>query len=312
MRNRKKAIKKMPRVSVVIPAYNAAAYLAETLESVHAQTFQDLEILVIDDGSTDETADIAAKYTERVVSTSNQGVAAARNLGIKLAQGDLIAFLDSDDIWEPDKLALQLQATTPEYRLVYSDMISFGFSDMQGMKMSDGKKQMPQGNILTALIEDNFITTSSVLLDRNIALQVPGFSGDLAVGEDWQFWIECARLTGAAYVDKTLVRYRIRQGSLSTNLKKRLSDSLSVIDYGISTVDLNDREKRQLRNRARAASLDYITMLATMDDQYLRALAYACRALVNQPNAHRVKAVIRGLLGKWLIDWLGRARGQQS
>ena len=102
----------MPTVSVVIPAYNSASYLAEAVESALGQTFKDLEILVVDDGSTDETQELMRRYGPpvRCLSQENTGVATARNRGIDESRGRYVAFLDADDVWQPDKLEKQLAA----------------------------------------------------------------------------------------------------------------------------------------------------------------------------------------------------------
>ena len=120
----------MPRVSVVVPAFNAGQYLAETLASVTASTFTDYEIVVIDDGSSDNTAAIAERFAPRarLIRQSNRGMSASRNTGIESSDSEFIALLDSDDLWHPEKLALQLAAleAKPDCGLCYSEFTLWG------------------------------------------------------------------------------------------------------------------------------------------------------------------------------------------
>ncbi|HEY1092631.1 MAG TPA: glycosyltransferase family A protein, partial [Burkholderiaceae bacterium] len=115
----------MPRVSVVIPSYNAEGFIAETLRSVLAQSFTDFEIIVVDDGSSDRTPEIAEALGVRVLRQANAGVCAARNRGLAEARGEFICFLDHDDYWYPDKLAAQIAEfeRDPELGVVYTDII---------------------------------------------------------------------------------------------------------------------------------------------------------------------------------------------
>src|ERR1700730_233454 len=128
----------MPRVSVIIPAYNTAHYIEATLESVLAQTFPDYEVIVVNDGSPDTPAleRVILKYESRIryIKQENRGLAGARNTGIRLARGELLAFLDSDDIWVPDYLASQLKLfeETPSLDVVYSDALHFGDPALAG------------------------------------------------------------------------------------------------------------------------------------------------------------------------------------
>src|SRR3990170_2838516 len=117
----------MPKVSVIIPTYNREKYIVETLQSVFAQTFTDYEVIVIDDGSTDNTADVLRPYLDRIVyiRKPNGGQGSARNVGIKVAKGEYIAFLDSDDLWMPEKLELQVKYldNNKDAGLVFTDYL---------------------------------------------------------------------------------------------------------------------------------------------------------------------------------------------
>jgi glycosyltransferase involved in cell wall biosynthesis len=288
-----------PRVSVVIPAYNAAPFLRETLDSVMSQTCRDFEVVVVDDGSIDDTAGIAESYGARVrvIRTPNRGVARARNTGIEEAKGEFVAFLDSDDLWRPDKLARQLAVVGAESRFVYSDTVSFGIEAMADLRMSDGKK-IPSGDILGALVEDNFIATSTVLLDRRIALQAGGFNADLAVGEDWYLWLQVARLTRGTFVPEPLVQYRVRRGSLGSNVELRMRCCQQVIESGLSLLSIPMAEAAALRRRALAACYAYGAMLANADGRHGLALRLKFAAFAHDPSGTRFKAIIKGFIGR--------------
>jgi glycosyltransferase involved in cell wall biosynthesis len=286
-----------PRVSVIIPAYNAAEFIGEALDSVGAQTFRDFEVLVIDDGSTDGTADIAEAYGDpvRVMRTSNHGAARARNTGVAAATGELVAFLDADDIWEPDKLARQVVAIRAERRFVYCDTLSFGLQTMSGMRMSGGGT-LPSGNILVDLVQNNFVATSTVLIDREVVQRAGGFDVDLRVGEDWMLWLRAARLTEASYVPAVLVRYRIHAGSMGSDLDARLEDTRVVVERGLAMLDLARAQKARLRRRAIAGCYHYAGMLAQASGDFRLARRYALAAVACRPSINHVKQLGKALL----------------
>jgi glycosyltransferase involved in cell wall biosynthesis len=125
----------MPKISVIIPTYNSANYLPEAIESVLAQTYKNFEIVVIDDGSTDNTKEVVVPYLDQIVflETENGDPAKARNHGIRKSSGEYVAFLDADDIWCPDKLERQLAyfSKNPHYHLVFSDAYETGVNNLQ-------------------------------------------------------------------------------------------------------------------------------------------------------------------------------------
>lgn len=217
----------MLKVSVIIPTYNRAELLAQALESVSAQTFQDYEIIVVDDGSEDETRQaieetgIAVKY----VRIEHSGLAAvARNKGIEIAQGQYIAFLDSDDQWLPEKLARQVQVleNNPNAGLVCSNT----FVSDEGHVNAEKRKplldigQGVSGRVFDALLKNNFIATSTVVIRREILETVGRFdeSTNLHYSEDYDLWLRVAEQTEIAYLDEPLVIYARHVASLSQHL----------------------------------------------------------------------------------------------
>ena len=193
------------RISAVIPAYNAAPFLAGTLESVLAQTHAVDEIIVVDDGSTDDTAAIARRYRQvRYLRQDNQGPAAARNRGIQAARGDWIAFLDADDCWTPDKTATQLAALQrhPDLALIAADMAEIapdGTTRIASMLAHHALREYfvrldgaPVPAALSRLVRKNFIPTGTVLARREVLERLGGFDPTIRFGEDLELWARIA------------------------------------------------------------------------------------------------------------------------
>lgn len=228
-------------VSVVIPAYNASATLDATLLSVRGQTHRDLEILVVDDGSTDDTAAIVERHAAadaRVVlhRQANAGVAAARNRGWQAARSDLIAFVDADDLWTPGKLARQLaalDAAGPRAGLVYSWYRSI---DAAGRTIGHGPPTHCTGDVLDRIFEGNFIGNGSAALIRRAALvDAGGFSSALRANraegcEDQLIYCRIAERHHFACVPEYDIGYRVLGDSMSVNSERMLRSWNMVLD----------------------------------------------------------------------------------
>lgn len=221
-----------PRVSVVIPAYNAANTIAETLECVVAQTHSNLEVLVIDDGSTDGTADIISAFSARhpqvrLIRQANAGVAAARNAGLREADGDLVAPLDADDLWHPEKLGRQLArfiegGSTAAMVYCWSTDV-----DETGAVLPHGLcAERAEGDVYARLVITNFIGNGSVpLIRRDLLEAIGGWDASLrdadAQGcEDWRLYLQLAERGEVLLSPFVLVGYRQRPDAMSRNLRE--------------------------------------------------------------------------------------------
>src|SRR3990172_7360951 len=181
----------MPKVSVIIPTYNREKYIVETLQSVFEQTFTDYEVIVIDDGSTDNTSVVLKPYLDRIVyiRKPNGGQGSARNVGIKKAKGEYIAFLDSDDLWLPEKLEIQVRYLDghPEAGLVFTDMVIF-CQDESGMHQELKEIHYRGGDIsFRTLLKWNFVPNLTVMA-RQSCINTAGLfdeSRDLIGIEDY-------------------------------------------------------------------------------------------------------------------------------
>ena len=219
-------------VSVIIPCYNAAPFLGETLESVLCQTVRAREVIVVDDGSTDGSSDVAKQFGPpvRLICQENAGLAAARNRGIEEARGEWIAFVDADDLWEPHKLEKQLAKAAEGFDFVYCNATNFGDC---GWLPSDRSQHssLPEGMVFEELLLGNFITASGVIAKRALLLQNKMFNSDFKSCEDWALWLELSTLTPFGSVREPLVRYRVHPGAMSKNVE-------TMTHYGLKALTL--------------------------------------------------------------------------
>lgn len=227
-----------PRVTVVISTYNAAGTLAETLASVAAQTYRDFELVVVDDGSTDETPSLLARHEAmwpwlRWTRQANAGASAARMRAVGMARGEFIAFLDSDDLWLPDKLALQMAAfdRNQSTALVFTD--ERDFSEAGDAALSRFQQKPPaRGRVLDSLFYGNYILNSTVMVRKDALLDAGGLNPSQRVHEGIDLWLRIAEQHDFDYVDKVLVRYRVRTDSIShADLLACQRRDLEIMDY---------------------------------------------------------------------------------
>jgi glycosyltransferase involved in cell wall biosynthesis len=210
-----------PPVSVVIPTHNTSHLLTEAIDSVLAQTLPASEIIVVDDGSQDDTQERLAPYRNRIqyLYQENQGVSATRNYGIRTARGDLIAFLDADDVWHPRKIELQVKALTENPDL---GLLGTGTFDWPAPVVPEAKGPL-SGAVARVpwhqLVVKNYFTTSSVLVRHNLVTKVGLFDSALSVAEDHDLWLRLAEVSTVANLDLPLTGYRSVPGSLSQRAK---------------------------------------------------------------------------------------------
>jgi glycosyltransferase involved in cell wall biosynthesis len=218
-----------PSVSVVIPCFNAAPFVGATLRSVFAQVGVDLEVVVVDDGSTDGSAALIARDfpAVRLFQQKNRGVAAARNLGIQHSRHDWVAFLDADDIWLPGKLQSQLQLLCehPEARMAYAawevwtstaSEPSVDFLAEVARHAGDSARwNGPSGWIYPDLLLDCVVWTSTAVLHRSLLAELKGFDEERRIGEDYDLWLRASRVTPILRVARPYALYRKHQSSVT-------------------------------------------------------------------------------------------------
>jgi glycosyltransferase involved in cell wall biosynthesis len=195
-----------PLVSVIIPTYNRRAMLREAIESVRGQSYQNIELIVVDDGSTDGTEELVRSISSsiRYVWQPNAGVAAARNRGLDAVRGELIAFQDSDDLWHSEKLAQQV-AVLLNREEVGVVCASRRLMDERGDLTSKPWRRMHSGWVTEALFRSMFVIMPSTVIRRSVADRVGRFSTDLTVTSDYEYWLRASLVAQFAAIDRDLV-----------------------------------------------------------------------------------------------------------
>ncbi|MEO1005251.1 MAG: glycosyltransferase family A protein [Cyanobacteria bacterium J06638_38] len=225
----------MPQISIVVPAYNAAKTITETIESVQRQTINDWELIVVNDGSTDNTLEILKQIVEprlKIISAPNGGVSAARNLGIAQAQGKYIAFLDADDLWVADKLKLQLQALeqNPDAIVAYS-WTCFMDEQQDGYVYHPSPPYNYSGDVYPRLLQGGFIHSGSNTLVCKSALdRVGGFDSRCDICEDWDMWVRLAAIGEFVVVPQYQIMYRRAAGSSTSRVERMYQQTLYTIN----------------------------------------------------------------------------------
>ena len=212
-----------PEVSIIIPTYNRARLLARALTSVIDQTFQDFEIIVADGSSTDNTKEVALSFGQKVRYFNEEHTgspASGRNLGLRNASGEYIAFLDSDDIWLPEKLKMQINyfKSNPEYGILYSNTAIIDENGKTTGKLLIGKGHADEGRIFKSLLRKNFIPTHTVIMKREVFERIGYFNEDPSIkgAEDYEYWLRASLQFDIGYMDMPLARYRIHTGGASS------------------------------------------------------------------------------------------------
>lgn len=218
-------------VSVVIATYNMGQFIEQAIDSVLAQIDFEPEIIVVDDGSTDGTADLLRRYDHnervKIILQENLGQPKAKNSGILAARGKFIAFCDADDYWQPNKLALQLPIMTDEsVGVVYSSTLQL-FPD--GTMRTGPTVNMSRGRVLNELFQSNFIPFGTAVVRRECFETCGIFDESRQMGIDWELWLRIAQTWAFEYVDEPTYVYRIWPGQMSNNWRERYTSTLETM-----------------------------------------------------------------------------------
>jgi glycosyltransferase involved in cell wall biosynthesis len=209
-------------VSVILPTFNRRQTIERAIKSVLEQNVAVMELIVVDDGSTDGTEDLVAELCnsdERIVyfKRDNAGACAARNFGVSVAKGELIAFQDSDDEWEPTKLARQMNVRIASGPALVFTSHTVIFGDGSTELRPSLPIQEDGVAFLTQILEDNFISTQTVLVDKSILADSPMFDTQLKRLQDWDLWLSLCRTTKFVHVAESLVNVYRQEDSLTVN-----------------------------------------------------------------------------------------------
>ncbi|OGU23031.1 MAG: hypothetical protein A2X85_14300 [Geobacteraceae bacterium GWF2_54_21] len=221
-----------PLVSIIIPTYNSASFITEAIDSCLMQTYTKFEIIVINDGSTDNTDEVVLKYIDKItyIKQENAGAARARNLGIAEAKGDYIAFLDADDIWITDKLQKQIEIMkrNPNIALVYGKFENF--SEGTNEILSIMPDSIQSGFLFDHILINNLIGLSSVLVRKSVLDEVGSFDERLLTAEDTNLWLKIAYKYPFGVVSEILFRRRIHGGNISERVDIKVG-TLDNLDW---------------------------------------------------------------------------------
>jgi glycosyltransferase involved in cell wall biosynthesis len=273
-----------PLVTVVIPSYNCGRFLQETLESAFAQTYRHIEVLVIDDGSTDDSPAVLDRYAGRVrvLRQPNQGVSAARNLGIRESSGELVAFLDADDLWHPEKLAKQVARFTDEsVGLVHC---AVEYIDESGTPLGTNLTGRT-GRVLKsiALLDGTVVLAGgSTAVVRKTCFDRAGyFDRELSTAADWDMWRRIACYYAIDMVREPLMKYRLRQASMHRNVSVFEHDML----YGFARMfaDPAASEVHDLQRRAYGALYLMLCGSFFYAGRWGKTLHYAAKSVAAWP-----------------------------
>jgi glycosyltransferase involved in cell wall biosynthesis len=217
------------KVSVIIPNFNYADFVGEAIESILKQTYQNTEIIVVNNGSTDNSLEILRSFGDRIliVDQANLGQSGARNAGLAKSTGELIAFLDADDLWEPKKLEKQMILLQSDTQLIYS-----GLSRFDSQSGLDLTIDLPvySGDCASQFLMNPGAAVvlggeSTVLFTRELLNKVGKFDTTLNISAGWDFFRRCSVFTNFNYVPEVLVKYRIHGNNMSSNPERRISDN---------------------------------------------------------------------------------------
>ena len=290
-----------PLVSVIIPAYNSEKFIAETIESALIQSFTDLEVLVVDDGSIDYQKQVIDQFVlkdnrVRYIFQNNQGVSAARNNGYAQSRGQYIAFLDSDDVWFPENLKLKLEKfLTGDFGLVHSDAVLIN----ERSEIIPGSLSGNEGDLLNDLLSWNGTQIpgpSSVLIKRRVIDQVGLFDVKVSTSADRDYFIRVASRFKIGRVDQVTWKYRVHNSNMHKNISVMENDAIYVFRKART---LNLFHTKSFERKCR--SITYLVLAASWagdGKNKKRALTFIFRAIWSNPSS--IGDVIKKLIIRWL------------
>lgn len=256
-------------VSVIVPVYNRAHLVSETVQSILSQTYEPIEIILINDGSTDESLSVLQEYERRfpakvrVIDQPNQGQIIARNNGIEAAQGEYIAFLDSDDLWVEDKLERQMPLFEPGVGLVYSGTEII--DDNGHIIRVEPADETITGDIYPHLLVKNRMTGGTVVVTSEALEHVGLFSPDFKAAENWDLWLRICKVYRASVVRDPLTKYRIHDDNMSGDGQLMLRAKLQIIE-------------KHCNPNSKDTNIAHYSRLAYADYHYRKGLDYFAAA----------------------------------
>lgn len=303
-------------VSVIVPVYNRESLVSETIDSILSQTYKNFEVILINDGSSDDSLSVLVAYERRfpekirVIDQSNQGQIIARNNGIKVAQGDYIAFLDSDDLWKKDKLERQIPLFNKGVGLVYAgtEIINEKGETIR----AEPADETLSGNIYPQLLVKNRMTGGTVVVTSESLRRVGVFSTDFKAAENWDLWLRICKEYLAEVVAEPLIEYRIHSNNMSSDTQLMLDAKMKIIE---KHCDLKSRDPLIYRF-SKLAYADYFYRIGLdhfANERYLKASkAFFTTMQYSFTYMDARERLIRSLAGPYLNRMLRAIKQRMS
>jgi glycosyltransferase involved in cell wall biosynthesis len=298
--------KKMPKVSVVVPAYNAMKYLPETVESVLQQTLTDFEVLIVNDGSSDKIVEWGSQITDpriRVITQENQGTAAARNRGITESQGEYIAFLDADDIWEPTKLEKQANCLDHNSLVGLVDAWT-AYMDEGGKLTGIVMKHNDEGDVYKKVFEscDSTVCCGSSPMIRRVCFDTLGLFDENSYIEDVDMWVRIACRYHYGVVKEVMVRYRQHPHNKSKDCQSMLEGFRRLIE---KTYQALPTEVLYLRPQSYGRLYVFLAWRSIDNKDFQQSAHYRNLAIANYPQLLLQPSLIRLSVAIAALEFLG-------
>lgn len=291
-----------PLVSVVIATYNMGQYLDQAVDSILGQSWRNLEVIVVDDGSTDNTPDVMQRYQQeprvRYQRNPNQGQPKAKNCGIKLAKGDFIAFCDADDFWEPNKLEVQMPLfANPAVGVVYSEVSNIDENNQRYTRPANEVRH--SGKVTNQILIENFIPFGTAVIRRACVEKNGMFDEEFRMGIDWDLWLRYSLDWEFAYSPERTYVYRVWSGQMSGNYRGRYDFAIRILN---KFVDANGDKLDRAYVRKAWADM-YIrkgVVYARREHRFWMPLKYILRGLLLDPlMLHGWKSLAKLLLHRY-------------
>ena len=273
------------RISVIIPNYNYARFLDQAINSVLNQTFPDIELIVVNNGSTDDSLVVLKKYENRIIliDQPNLGQSGARNSGLRAISGKFVAFLDADDYWEPDKLEKQYALIKEDTQLVYSGIRQFRDSNLESLGVISPKFRGSCSELFLDIPGASIVLSgeSTALFSVALLNKIGDFDGELNSSAGWDFFRRCSKHTRFDFVDEPLTNYRLHDSNMSNSYQNTIPDIKRAYDKFMDDWEWEISIKKKLKilksleiNFLKTYVKSYEIKLATLSiKRYLRLLS---------------------------------------
>jgi glycosyltransferase involved in cell wall biosynthesis len=286
----------LPKLSVIIPTYNNARYIKRAIDSLLEQSIKDFEIIVVDDGSTDDTKDIVSAYGNSIkyIYQENKGLAGARNTGIDVSKGEFIGFLDADDWFAKKNLETKISFLdkNPDAVWVYSD---WQFVDHRGNHLDRGSTRFKfankrlSGYVFEELLYNrNFISPCAAVIKKSILDEVGCFDSEVICQEDWDLWLRLSLKYPCYYIDETLVFVFDRPNSLSKDFTKWVYGNAYIVDKLKNLIPHDFERKKQALARLNADKYTFLARNFMQKGEILHALNAYFKSIRHLPYQKRV------------------------